>query len=201
MTPKTFAPAMAGFGPAPGRVAVAVSGGAHSLALALLTRQWAQENGVALTALVAEHGLRRESAEEATGVAAMLAGQGITTRVIPLGLAGGASLQARARAARLQALLAACRELRAPWLLLGHHRMDQAETLLLRAGRGRGRAGCVPQSDRVSLCAQRPAHARLDAKGRGPRLRAGFDHGADGRPEAEAHGAHRAGSRQGQGPR
>jgi tRNA(Ile)-lysidine synthase len=141
MTPKTFATAMAGFGPAPGRVAVAVSGGPHSLALALLTRQWAQENGVALTALVAEHGLRRESAEEATGVAAMLAGQGITIRVIPLGLAGGASLQARARAARLQALLAACRELRAPWLLLGHHRMDQAETLLLRAGRGQGQLG------------------------------------------------------------
>jgi tRNA(Ile)-lysidine synthase len=98
MTPEAFATAMAGFGPAPGRVAVAVSGGPHSLALALLTGHWAAEHGVALTALVAEHGLRRESAEEAAGVAAMLAGQGITTRVIPLGLRGGASIQARARA-------------------------------------------------------------------------------------------------------
>jgi len=141
MTPKTFATAMASFGPAPGRVAVAVSGGPHSLALALLARQWAAGRGVALTALVAEHGLRHESAEEAAGVAAMLAGQGIITRVIPLGLAGGASMQARARAARLQALLSSCRDLRTPWLLLGHHRMDQAETLLLRAGRGQGQSG------------------------------------------------------------
>jgi glutamate-1-semialdehyde aminotransferase len=129
MTPEAFATAMAGFGPAPGRVAVAVSGGPHSLALALLTRQWARENGVALVALVAEHGLRRESAEEATGVATMLAGQGITTRVISLGLAGGASMQARARAARLKALLAACREWRAPWLLLGQQMSRTGKSL------------------------------------------------------------------------
>jgi tRNA(Ile)-lysidine synthase len=154
MTHEAFATAMAGFGPAPGRVAVAVSGGPHSLALALLTRQWARENGVALVALVAEHGLRRESAEEATGVATMLAGQGITTRVISLGLAGGASMQARARAARLKALLAACREWRAPWLLLGHHRMDQAETLLLRASHGQGRG--QGQSGLAGMAASRP---------------------------------------------
>jgi tRNA(Ile)-lysidine synthase len=147
MTPEAFATAMAGFGPAPGRVAVAVSGGPHSLALALLTGHWAAEHGVALTALVAEHGLRRESAEEAAGVAAMLAGQGITTRVIPLGLRGGASIQARARAARLQALLSECHALGAPWLLLGHHRMDQAETLLLRAGRGQGQSGLAGMAE------------------------------------------------------
>lgn len=141
MNPDTFAAAMAGFGPAPARVAVAVSGGPHSLALALLAQAWAAPRGVALRALVAEHGLRAESAAEAAAVAAMLTSQGIACEVIPLGLAGGGAMQARAREARLAALLAACREWRAPWLLLGHHRLDQAETLLLRAGRGEGQAG------------------------------------------------------------
>jgi tRNA(Ile)-lysidine synthase len=141
MSPAGFAEIMARFGPPPAVVAVAASGGPHSLALALLSRGWAAARGIELQAVVAEHGLRADSAAEAQGVAAMLAGQGIVTRVIPLGLLGGAGMQERARAARLSALLAACREIGAPWLLLGHHAMDLAETLLLRAGRGRGSLG------------------------------------------------------------
>jgi len=138
MTPEGFAARMAGFGPPPGLVAVAVSGGPHSLALALLARRW---GAARLLALVAEHGLRAESAAEAAHVQAMLQGQGIETLVLPLGLSGGAAMQERARSARLAALLSACGRAGAPWLLLGHHRMDQAETLLLRAGRGVGEAG------------------------------------------------------------
>ncbi len=141
MTPRGFAQAMAAFGPPTGVVAVAVSGGPHSLALALLANAWAAPLGITLLALVAEHGLRAESAAEAADVAAMLTGQGIVTAVLPLGLAKGAGMQERARAARLGALLAACQAAGALWLLLGHHRMDQAETLLLRAGRGAGEAG------------------------------------------------------------
>ena len=141
MSPGEFSDAMAGFGPAPGVVAVAVSGGPHSLALALLARGWASRAGIRIVALVAEHGLRAESAAEAADVAAMLAGQGIETRILPLGLPPGAAMQERARTARLAALLGACAQAGAAWLLLGHHRMDQAETLLLRAGRGRGHSG------------------------------------------------------------
>jgi tRNA(Ile)-lysidine synthase len=50
-------------------------------------------------------------------------------------------MQARARAARHAALLRACRDAGTPWLLLGHHRADQAETLLFRALRGSGAGG------------------------------------------------------------
>jgi tRNA(Ile)-lysidine synthase len=72
----------------------------------------------------------------------MLAGRGIAARVLRLRLApGGARVQERARAARMAALLAACRAAGAPWLLLGHHRGDQAETVLFRALRGSGAAG------------------------------------------------------------
>lgn len=141
MNGAEFAALMARFGVPPRAVAVAVSGGPHSLALALLARDWAAPLGIDLIALIVEHGLRAESAAEAAGVEAMLAGQGIRARILPLGLARGPALQARAREARLGALLDACGEAGAPWLLLGHHRMDQAETVLLRAARGSGPFG------------------------------------------------------------
>jgi tRNA(Ile)-lysidine synthase len=142
------------FGPAP-RPAVGVSGGPHSLALALLAADWARQRGGSLLALVADHGLRPESGAEAEGVAALLAGQGIAARVLRLGLAvGGAGLQARARSARLAALLAAAAEAGAPWLLLGHHRGDQAETLLHRAAAGSGPLG---------LAAMAPVRAAAEA--------------------------------------
>lgn len=128
------------FGAAP-RLAAGVSGGPHSLALALLAQGWAWARGGDLLALVADHGLRAESGAEAEGVAEMLAARGIRARVLRLGLLPGPRLQERARAARLSALAAAAAAEGRPWLLLGHHRADQAETVLFRALRGSGPAG------------------------------------------------------------
>ncbi|MFH5924507.1 tRNA lysidine(34) synthetase TilS [Roseomonas xinghualingensis] len=128
------------FGPAP-TLAVGVSGGPHSLALAVLTRDWVAARGGRMLGLVADHGLRAESALEATGVAARLAGIGIPARVLPLGLPAGPGLHERARAARLSALLGAAEAGGAPWLLLGHHMADQAETIAFRALRGSGPDG------------------------------------------------------------
>ncbi len=128
------------FGTQP-RLAAGVSGGPHSLALALLTHQWAIEQGGSLLALVVDHGLRADSAEEAARVRDRLNGAGILAQVITLDVARGSGLQDRARAARLAALLAACAAEKRPWLLLGHHAGDQAETLLARALAGSGAAG------------------------------------------------------------
>ncbi len=128
------------FGARP-RIAAGVSGGPHSLALALLADRWARPRGGSLLALVVDHGLRAESGAEARHVAAMLEGHGIAARVLVLGLASGPRLQERARAARLAALAEAAAADGRPWLLLGHHRADQAETLLFRALRGSGPAG------------------------------------------------------------
>jgi len=143
LTPGEFATAMASLGPfgAAPRLAAGVSGGPDSLALALLAADWARRRGGDLLALIVDHGLRPESGEEAAGVARLLAGQGIASRILPLGLAPGTAIQDRARQARRSALLAACAASGRPWLLLGHQRGDQAETLLLRAGRGSGPAG------------------------------------------------------------
>ena len=128
------------FGPAP-RLAAGVSGGPHSLALALLADRWARRRGGDVLALVADHGLRPESAAEAAHVHGLLAGCGVAAQVVRLGLATGPSMQERARAARLAALAGAAAAAGRPWLLLGHHRGDQAETLLFRALRGSGPGG------------------------------------------------------------
>jgi len=128
------------FGPAP-RIAVAVSGGPHSLAAALLARDWAAARGGQILALVADHGLRPESGAEADHVLALLAQAGIAALCLRLGLPNGTRLQERARSARLAALTEAAARHGCPWLLLGHHRGDQAETLAFRALRGSGAAG------------------------------------------------------------
>ncbi|MCA3418199.1 MAG: tRNA lysidine(34) synthetase TilS [Roseomonas sp.] len=128
------------FGAAPS-LAVAVSGGPHSLAAALLARDWIAARGGRVLALVADHGLRPESGAEADHVMALLAKAGIAAECLRLGLPTGARLQERARAARLAALTEAAARHGCPWLLLGHHRGDQAETLAFRALRGSGTAG------------------------------------------------------------
>ncbi|WP_149541344.1 tRNA lysidine(34) synthetase TilS [Siccirubricoccus phaeus] len=140
---EEFAALMTPLGPfgAPPRLAAGVSGGPHSLALALLAEAWARARGGDLLALVVDHGLRPESAAEAEAVLATLAARGIAGRRLRLGLAPGPGMQERARQARLAALLAACRAEGRPWLLLGHHLADQAETVLFRALRGSGPAG------------------------------------------------------------
>ncbi len=147
---------MAALGPfAPDRrVAVAVSGGADSMALAMLAAGWGRP-----LALVADHGLRPEAAEEARLTIRRLAERGIPARLLSLAVPRGPALAERARTARYQALRAACAEAGLPHLLLGHHAGDQAETVLLRALHGSGpdgRAGMAAIQSSGGLCLLRP---------------------------------------------
>ena len=143
LSDSEFAALMAPLGPfgASPEILAGVSGGPHSLALAVLLHRWTRARGGACLPVVVEHGLRADSAAEASCVVAMLARQDMAPVVLPLGLAGGPGLQARARAARLAALLGHAAARGVPFLALGHHAGDQAETLLLRALAGSGPAG------------------------------------------------------------
>ena len=144
ITEAQFAAAMAGLGPfepCP-RIAAAVSGGADSMALALLADAWARARGGTLLALIVDHGLRTESTDEAVTTVARLGARGIATRLLRLeGLAHGTALAERARNARFAVLTQACALAGILHLLLGHHAGDQAETLLMRALGGSGPAG------------------------------------------------------------
>jgi tRNA(Ile)-lysidine synthase len=143
------------FGDKP-RIAVGVSGGADSTALALLMQGWVAALGGAILALIVDHGLRADSAAEAGLTRARLAALGIDATILPLeGLGTKAALQARARAARHQALAQAARQAGCLFLALGHHAGDQSETVAMRAGRGgsglEGMAGWVARHDVVML--------------------------------------------------
>lgn len=123
-------------------LAVAVSGGADSMALCLLAAHWAAGRNGSVVALIVDHGIRAESADEARATAARLAGLHIGARILPVeGLTRGPALAERARIARYRALEAACRQQGIVHLLLAHHMLDQAETLLMRALSGSGDAG------------------------------------------------------------
>lgn len=120
-------------------VAVACSGGADSLALTLLADEWAREAGGRATALIVDHAMRPESADEAVSVRDRLAAVGIEAVVLTRrGPALKSDRQAAARQARYAQMTEWCRRAGVLHLLLGHHRGDQAETLMLRLGRGSG---------------------------------------------------------------
>ncbi len=136
-----FGRLMAAVGPFERRpvLAVAVSGGADSLALALLADRWARAAGGHIVALTVDHRLRPESGAEAAQVEAWLGARAIAHRRLDWRDArAGSDLQARARAARYALLQDWCAVAGVLHLLLAHHQDDQAETFLLRLGRGSG---------------------------------------------------------------
>ena len=162
LTSDAFARLMAQFAPferAP-RLAVAVSGGADSLALALLANEWARAAGGTIAALTVDHRLRPESAAEAMQVGAWLGRHRIEHAIlVRVGARPAGDVQAKARAARYGLLEAWCRDHGVLHLLTAHHREDQAETLLLRLGRGSGLdglAGMPAVAERGSCRVLRP---------------------------------------------
>jgi tRNA(Ile)-lysidine synthase len=168
-----FAALMARFAPFEVQpdLAVAVSGGADSMALALLADGWARARGGAVTALTVDHRLRPDSAAEAAQVAAWLGARGIAHRILVRdGPPPAGDVQAAARSARYRLLEGWCERAQIVHLLTAHHREDQAETLLLRLARGSGLdglAGISAVTEHAACRVLRPllpvARARLAA--------------------------------------
>ena len=124
------------------RLAVAVSGGADSMALTLLADAWTRRHGGKVTAITVDHGLRPESATEARQVDAWLVARGIAHETLVWeGRRPTGDIQAAARAARYRLLEAWCAERGTLHLLTAHHREDRAETFWLRLARGSGLDG------------------------------------------------------------
>lgn len=144
----------------PGDLALAVSGGADSLALLLTAEAWAGEAGCRLHVLTVDHGFRAESAAEAAAVAELARARGHEGVVLrpdrPLSRQG---LEAAARAARYGLMTRWCRDRGVGALATGHSRDDQAETLLLRLQRGSGLDGLsamAPETRRDGIRLLRP---------------------------------------------
>lgn len=167
-----------------GRIAVAYSGGRDSTALLHATLAAAAEQGVEVIALHVHHGL--SSNADAWLVHCEMqcrrwarAGKPIefVAHRLATRSARGESVEAWARQARYGALRDMALAHGAAIVLLGHHRRDQAETLLLQALRGGGVAGLagMPHSVlRDGITWQRPwldkPRAEIDAYVRRHRL-------------------------------
>lgn len=128
---------------APWPGAVAVSGGADSLALMLLLADWSRRAGrSAPVVLTVDHGLQPGSAAMAQAVLETAATAGLEAhRLRWRGAKPKSDLEAVARAARYQLMGTWCRRHGLGALYVAHTMEDQAETVLLRLARGSGLDG------------------------------------------------------------
>lgn len=139
------------------RIAVAVSGGADSMALAHMLSYYAQarHKPLHIHALTVDHALRADSADEAARVGVWLSQLPHVSHHIlrwdcpkPV-----ARIMEAARAARYRLMINDCQNRGISMLAVAHHGDDQAETFLMRLARGSGLDG---------LAAMRPMHAYGD---------------------------------------
>ncbi len=141
LTHEEFDAAMAVVGPfeTSPHLAVAVSGGADSMALCILANDWVRIRGGRVSAITVDHGLRSDSAAEASAVGRWMAVLDIDHHVLRWdGRKPSTGVQAAARGERYRLMCGWCRQAGVLHLLLGHHLRDQAETVLMRLQRGSG---------------------------------------------------------------
>lgn len=128
-------------------LAVGVSGGADSLALALMLKSECDALGIRLIALTVNHKLRPSADAEAKYVAEVMQKHHIEHHILiwegekPL-----TGVEEAARLARYELIRKWCFEHNIKYLATAHHLRDQAETFLMRLERGSGLSG---------LCAMR----------------------------------------------
>ncbi|PTX47971.1 tRNA(Ile)-lysidine synthase [Gemmobacter caeni] len=127
---------------APLSVGVAVSGGGDSMALLHLLHRLAPSEGYLLHAVTVDHGLRPEAADEAAGVAAFCARQGVAHEILRWrGPQETGNLMDQARRARLCLIADWAVARGVGHVALGHTADDQAESFLMNLSRAAGLDG------------------------------------------------------------
>ncbi len=119
-------------------LALGVSGGADSVAMALL----AQAAGLDFVIWHVDHGLRSQAADDARSVADLAARLGVGFELRKVEIEPGADLEARAREARYGTL--------PQGVCVGHTADDRAETVLFNLLRGSGPTGVAASFGRAS---------------------------------------------------
>ena len=129
-------------------LAVAVSGGPDSLALAFLTKCYSLKHKLNVKYYIVNHKLRKESSLEAETVKNTLKKINIKCKILDWnGKKPSNNIQATARDKRYSLLLKECKKNNIKHLLLGHHLNDLFENFLIRLVRGSGLNGLISFSE------------------------------------------------------
>jgi tRNA(Ile)-lysidine synthase len=125
-------------------LAVAVSGGPDSLALAYLTKCYSLKNKIKVKYYIVNHKLRKEASLEAETVKKILKKIDVQCTILNWnGKKPTKNIQATARDKRYSLLANACKNNKIKYLLLGHHLNDLFENFLIRIVRGSGLNGLI----------------------------------------------------------
>ena len=125
-------------------LAVAVSGGPDSLALAYLTKCYSLKHKIKVKYYIVNHKLRKESSVEAEMVKKVLRKIDIQCTILNWnGKKPSKNIQAVARNKRYSLLTRECKKNNIKYLLLGHHLNDLFENFLIRIVRGSGLNGLI----------------------------------------------------------
>jgi len=154
-----------------GRIGIAVSGGADSVALAFLLTKGGKKRNAAkrFVILHVDHGLRRESKEEYRFVRALAKRLGVPFRGCHAKVVKrtGESMEMAARRVRLDFFSTCVKTLKLDAIATGHHMDDVAETFLMRIRRvsgPSGLAGIKPTSQVGGIRFVRPLLGCRDAE-------------------------------------
>ena len=125
-------------------LAVAVSGGPDSLALAYLTKCYELKNKLKVKYFIVDHKLRKESSLEAKTVKEILNKIDVSCRILKWnGKKPSKNIQGEARIKRYSLLADECKKSGIKYLLLGHHINDLFENFFIRLVRGSGLKGLI----------------------------------------------------------
>ena len=155
-------------------IMLAVSGGPDSTALMVLAAGWRDtlKTKPKLIAVTVDHGLRKESRQEAAAVARLARKLKIAHRTLRWrGHKPATGLQQAARAVRYRLLREAACKAKAAHILTAHTLDDQAETVLIRMSRGSGLTGlgAMTRIGSLPLAQRSPSPHRGQGWGEGAR--------------------------------
>ncbi|MCR5506795.1 MAG: tRNA lysidine(34) synthetase TilS [bacterium] len=123
----------------PKSIAVAVSGGSDSMALTILSHNWAKKNGIDFTALTVNHNLRPEAKAEAETVGKWCEKYEIHHEILTyMGKIPTSNIEAIAREYRYKLLTDYVKNNAIDYLFIAHNQDEQKETFFLNLSRGSG---------------------------------------------------------------
>jgi len=123
---------------------IGVSGGPDSLALAYLSKLFANEKKKDFICIIIDHGVRKSSKQEALKVKKILIKNRIKAIIFKINLSRLKNFHLEARQLRYDKISEFCKKEKIKYILLGHHQDDLIENFYIRLSRGSGLTGLSP---------------------------------------------------------